>query len=191
MNRRKIIVVVAAGFLLASGYWVASAASKRRTASRARGWVAESTLIPDPERLAEFQGLNHPARLYTVEPEPVRGKVKARTPEEDQRFREAATIVARARPLPPDRLQYFSWVDREDSPLRIQGWSAFVHQVSPLPGGWAITLKVWPKATRKGGVGVLVYSTYFEEYTWTQADGVLDYVKGVGDPVIPDPSYGR
>ncbi|WP_244884920.1 hypothetical protein [Singulisphaera acidiphila] len=142
--------------------------------------MPRENFIPTPEQVAQFQGTNNdPARLYTIEPAPIRAEVKARSPEENKLFEQATAIMLRERPVPPDRVQFFKWVDEGDFRFKIKGWDAFVYTVTPIPGGWGIRLKVWPQLTTEAQVA----NGYFEEYTWT--DGVLSFVKGYGDPRTP------
>lgn len=182
MKRNKILVIGALGMLLTCGYLVASAPSKstikkRKLTPQVPVLMPREALIPTPEQVAKFQGDNNdPARLYTIEPAPIRAEVKARTPQEDKLFEQATAIMLRERPVPPDRVQFFKSVDEGDFRFKICGWSAFVYNVTPIPGGWGIRLKVWPKVTADAQIA----NSYYEEYTW--ADGVLTYVKGYGNP---------
>lgn len=180
MKKNKIIVFGAFGGLLACGYLAASALSKGPLAAQAPVRMPRENFIPTPEQVAQFQGDNNdPARLYTIKPAPIGAEVKERTPQEDKLFGQVTAIMLRERPVPPDRVQFFKWVDEGGFHFKTCGWSAWVYNVTPIPGGWGITLKVWPKVTGDA----LIANSYYEEYVW--ADGVLAYVKGYGNPKTP------
>lgn len=134
--------------------------------------------IPPAWRLAQDPSV----RDYTVEPMPVRGNVKARTPQEEESFQQAAAIILRERPLPPERLKFFDWMSRADSPATFRGWGCFVEQVTPNPDGWLITVWVTPQASADGGAVATVHNRFIEEYQWS--NGVLRFVKGYPHPMF-------
>lgn len=184
MCKRRISSVALVGVLLTAGYLVASTPNKsgkaKRTVIQAQ---PKSTFIPSPEALAKLEGLDNPANLYTIEPQPMRGDTKPRTPKEDELFKEAVTVISRFRPIPDARIQFFNWIGTDEFPGRIFGWSIFIHEVTPIPGGWMIDLRVWPKVD--DGAGAQVVTAYREQYTW--AGGTLNFVKGFHEPRTPSP----
>ncbi|WP_020467318.1 hypothetical protein [Singulisphaera acidiphila] len=177
MKRSKVIVIGAFGMLLACSYLAVSAPSKKRS-PQGPTRPSRKAMIPTPEMLEKLDGGDDPARRYTIIPIPIRGAVKARTPQEEELFKQATAIMLRERPVPPDRLQFFKWIDEGDYRFKLCGWSAFVDEVVPAAGGWGIRLSVWPQVTTEAKV----INNYYEEYAW--ADGVLKFVKGYGNPRI-------
>lgn len=197
-GRRLIINVTAVAVFVAIGgygYLAASAQSKAgnkrggpRSKPLASAVQGTTGLVPDPVRLAELSGLNDPANRYTVVPVPKRGDSRPRTAEEDKLFQDAATVMANARPVPAERIEFFRWVER-DEPMQIYGWSAFVVDVAPIPGGWAVTMRVWPKVTTLDGGGIQVFNFHVEEYALI--DGVPNFVRGGGDRRFQGHHFGR
>lgn len=190
MTHGKIFLAVTLGLLLASSYLVASGPVKKDKArvggirvstSKKPGpkFMNAAEFMPRPRVLEAKAGINDPVRSYTIEPHPKRGHYKSRTEQEDRLFEQAAALLLRHLPVPPERQQFYSWIGEENYPFQVYGWSAFVETVTPIPGGSAIRLKVWPKITTKAQV----VSAYFEEYT--SVNGVLSFSKGYGDPSTP------
>lgn len=184
MSRRIVIATSAAGAILVAGIAVGYAtalATQRGGKAAARRHVAraaeEWSPIPPEWRLAK-----DPSTVYTVEPMPVRGNVKARTQQQERLLEQAADIVGRLRPVPEARRQFFSWMDRADSPVSFGGWGVFVEKAAPSPEGWLITLQVTPFATRPGGGPAMVDNCFIEQYLWS--DGTLKYVNGFAHPRI-------
>lgn len=123
------------------------------------------------------------SKVYTVEPVAVRGKIQPRTPEQERRFRDASAILSRLKPVPAERIQFYSWFNREDCPVQFAGWGCLVHDVTPTPEGWLITLWVNPFAFRAGSMAT-VHGFYVEEYLWSE-NGGLRFMRG-----YPHPDYG-
>lgn len=188
MRKRNYLIAMTVTAVLASGYIVASAPIKR-SARSGRGAAARtqtvrynpSSLIPTPEAVARLS----PSHPFKIEPMPVRGEIRPRTAQQDKLIEQAVAIVSRELPVPPERGQFFSWVNGEDVPFTISGWHAFVHDVSPIPGGWVISLTVRPKVTGRFQVG----TAYVEEYSWV--NGVLGFVRGYPHPKTPPRDFFR
>lgn len=134
--------------------------------------------IPPPQILAP----PHPATVYKVEPIPVRGIVQQRTPQQEEALKDASVVVAKARPIPAERIQFFAWMNAVDSPVAFSGWGVFIQSVVAVPEGRLITLRVSTLATRKDGGPVGVNNNFIEEYLWTS--GRLQYVRGYCCPII-------
>lgn len=185
MKSTQYSVLGAVAILLTCGYLVAGTpskkpAKKRKPAPKAELHLPRESFIPTPEQLALLDGnSNDPARLYTIKPAPVGGDIKARTPEQERLFDLATAIMRRERPVPPDRVQFFKWVDEDNFHFKIKGWSTFVYHVTPIAGGLGITLKVWPKVTSDA----IIANSYYEEYAWV--NGIITYSKGYGNPKTP------
>ena len=144
-----------------------------------------TSAIPRPE---QFPPPPDPATVYTVEPIPVRGIIKPRTPEQDREFVSAAAIVAKARPIPDDRIRFFGWMDKPDSRATFAGWWAFVQGVETTPEGQIITLRVSVQARDKAGDQIGIMNNFIEEYRWSE--GRLQYLKGYTCPIIgAEPSF--
>lgn len=179
MNRRMWIGAASIGSVLVVG--TVGAFVTGQNSGRFRAVAGEIRRNPrttpaTPEDIqSQLRDLDKPIPNYTIEPIPVRGIIKARTQEQDQLFQEAAGVLSNVLPEPADRLNFFSWLDRADSPLTRYGWSGFVQDVRPSPAGWLITLWVSPKVSRFGGAAV-VSNRFGEEYLW--AAGEVQYVRG-------------
>lgn len=177
---RRIVIGASAGAIMVAGIAVAYAtalAAQRGGKAAAQRHGVGAEFIPPAWRLAR-----DPSKVYTVEPMPVRGEVKPRTQQEERLLEQATEIVARLRPVPEARLQFFSWIDQADSPLTVTGWGVFVQQVTPTPEGWLITLQVTPSTTRKDGGKANVGNCFIEQYLWS--DGTLRYMNGFAHPKI-------
>ena len=142
--------------------------------------------IPRPELLAPPD----PATVYTVEPIPVRGIVKPRSAQEERDVVAASAIIAKLKPIPNDRIQFFGWMNEPDSPAVFLGWSVFVQQSVPTSEGQLITLRVSTQSMRKDNIMMHVMNNFLEEYLWT--GGRLQYLRGYTCPIIgAKPVYSR
>jgi hypothetical protein len=191
MKKLKLLTAVIVTAVLASGYIVSSAPIKgKKIARNGRGIATRpvkfrfdpSPSIPPPEAVAL---LSPPMNPFKVEPMPVRGDIQPRTAQQDRLIEEAVAIVSRLLPVPPQREQFFSWVNGEDVPFKFWGWHAFVHDVSPIAGGWVISLTVRPNVTNR----YLIGTAYVEEYSWV--NGVLSFQRGYLHPKTPPRDYVR
>jgi|GEM_PF-3225669 len=173
--------------ILACGYLVtASDTGKRSRANQVEAPEPQSpkshlrmlqkASIPTAEQVAMLDAGKGPSLNYSIEPTPIRGKVKPRTADQEKLFQQATAIMLRFRPVPDNRAVYFDrlFAERRIS-LERTGWSAFVDDVTVTSAGWRIKLKVWPKIP-----GVVLGNAFFEEYVWNHDD--LVFVKGYQDP---------
>lgn len=189
MRDRKYLIAMTVTAVFASCCIVASAPIKRRSARSGRSGTINTrvirpdplSLIPPPEAVAQLS----PAHPFKIQPMPVRGDIRPRTPEQDELIDKAVVIMSRALPVPPERKQFFSWANGENLPFGICGWHAFVHDVSAIPGGWLISMTVRPKVTG----GFQVGTAFIEEYSWV--DGELGFVRGYKHPRTPLGDYYR
>ena len=91
----------------------------------------------------------------------------------------AVTAMSKLLPVPPERVQFFNWIDGVDEPFTIVGWHAFIHDAHPIPGGLSIGMTVRAKVSG----GFRVGTAYVEEYTLT--DRGLEFVSGSRHPNTP------
>jgi hypothetical protein len=180
-KRMAILACVGVAMIAGIAFAYAEVRAGRRAAKQVPPqfdtWEAiDRTAIPPAWKLAK-----DPSMVYKVEPIPVRGNVKPRTEQEDRLLKEAAEVVARRLPVPEERVQFFSWMDKPDSRVKFGGWWAHVLQVTPTPEGWRITLRAGVFANLDGGGPAAVHNWFIEEYLWSNS--TLTFLKGDADPV--------
>lgn len=123
-----------------------------------------------------------PSELYQVELLPIGIEVESRTPQQEQALRDAAAVLARFRPVPDERIAFFSWMNAADSRVVFVGWAGYVENVLRVPAGGLITFRVTALAQLKNGGPALINNLFIEEYLW--ANGTLRFVKGHAHPRI-------
>lgn len=149
------------------------ASDQRTGANTMKHWSP----IPSPALLS---AANPAPVFYNVVPIPARGEDQFRTPRQDRDIQEAVKLINQLRPIPEDRIRFFSWMNADDSTLNFTGWWIFVKDATAIPGGWHITLQVCATAQFKDGGSANVNNVFLEEYRW--ADGNLQFLKGYPHP---------
>jgi len=133
--------------------------------------------IPPPGVLQAFQ---NPYIVSVLKPG---GDIKARTDKQEATARDVAQVISRLRPVPDERVQFFNWVDRADSPVAFAGWSVGIDSVRDVPEGQVITLRSGPQVHSKTDAArICVMNMFVEEYLWS--NGTLRYLRGKAHPTF-------
>jgi hypothetical protein len=194
-KRSKLLAVVTCAVLAAkSTVLIADTPARHAAESRdVRGSDAEKPTVATAKQMREWSPIPPPALLappdpftvYTVAPIPVRGVIPPRTHQQDRDLETASAIISRERPIPAERARFFDWMNANDSSVTFAGWGIFVEKaipVTPVRGGWLITIRSHAFATLKSGGPASVNNVFTEEYLW--ADGKLRFLRGYAEPRI-------
>jgi len=131
--------------------------------------------VPDPNTLQAMQN------TYVVSVFKSGGVIKTRSEEQEKTAKEAASVVTRNKPIPNDRVRFFSWIEREDSPVTFAGWTQGIAEVKDTPEGRLIVLWASPLVQSRVDSGpASVMNMFVEEYLW--ANGNVRYLRGKAHP---------
>jgi len=147
-------------------------------------------VLPDGSVIV-FENQKEGKLKKTIEPAPKEFSVQpyakdnAHSPAELRLREQVARALEQAKPVPPERVDHFRWVDQ--SPLEFRGWTAMIRSVSPAPTGWMAEVRFYPNVvSREGGKSATALNPFIEFYSLD--NGTLHYVRGTNGGHT-EPSY--
>lgn len=181
MNSRSALIVVLAGFALAT-VSVAVAAKVNQYRKHSQVDAVQAAPVPpeeaptplEPDRPNPYMVRSHPYPLASM-----------RNP---GRFDAVVAVLKKMRPVPDARIQFYKWLENEQSPLVFQGWKTVVKDVVSTPTGWEAEVWVSPQVLTKDETPAILFNRFVERYSFS--NGELTFVGGHPRPGQSDePAY--
>jgi|GEM_PF-1744761 len=169
------ISILVVGLTLPPSTVSAKPSSKSKT--KVNDPLRNASPTPPPGVLQAFQ---NPYIVSVFKPG---GDIKARTDKQEATAKDVAQVISRLKPVPDDRVHFFNWVDRADSPVVFAGWSVGIDSVRDFHNGQVITIRSGPQVHSKTDAArITVMNMFVEEYLWS--NGTLRYLRGKAHPAF-------